>query len=325
MSNGVFWAASLLVAVGLLPTPGGALAQAPYPARPISMVVGFAQGGGTDTASRIIAKRLSENLGQPVLVENKAGAGGNIATEFVVKAPPDGYTILLGSVGTLAITPHLPPKPPFDSLRDLVPITMAVVFPNVLVIHPSVPANTLADFVKLAKAKPGVLNYGSSGVGNAGHLAGELFRIQAGIDIVHVPYKGGGPATPDLLGGQISAIFATPASVVGHIKTGRLRALATTGPQRSLAMPDVPTIAESGYPGYEAVNWYAYVAPAKTPKEILVRLNQELVKVLNVPEVREQLISHGLEPQPGPAESLAKYIEREYATWGRVVREAKIH
>jgi tripartite-type tricarboxylate transporter receptor subunit TctC len=301
------------------------MAQAPYPARPISMVVGFAPGGGTDTASRIIAKKLGENLGQTVLVENKAGAGGNIATEFVVKSAPDGYTILLGSVGTLAITPHLLPKPPFDSLRDLAPITMAVVFPNVLVIHPSVPANTLAEFVKLAKAKPGVLNYGSSGVGNAGHLAGELFRIHAGIDIMHVPYKGGGPATTDLLGGQIAAIFATPASVVGHIKTGRLRALATTGPQRSLAMPEVPTIAESGYPGYEAVNWYAYVAPVKTPKDILVRLNQELVTVLNVPEVREQLISHGLEPQPGTAESLAKYIEREYATWGRVVREAKIN
>ncbi len=225
----------------------------------------------------------------------------------------------------MAITPHLAPKPPYDPLRDLAPITMAVVFPNVLVVHPSVPANTLADFVKLAKAKPGVLNYGSSGVGNAGHLAGELFRIHAGVDIVHVPYKGGGPATTDLLGGQITAIFATPASVVGHIKGGRLRALATTGPQRSLAMPEVPTIAESGYPGYEAVNWYAYVAPVKTPREILVRLNQELVKVLNVPEVREQLISHGLEPQPGTSEALAKYIEREYATWGRVVRQAKIN
>ena len=314
----------LAMTLGLL-AAGGALAQAPYPARPISMVVGFAPGGGTDTASRIIAKKLSENLGQSVLVENKAGAGGNIATELVVKAAPDGYTILLASVGSMAITPHLAPKPPYDPLRDLAPITMAVVFPNVLVVHPSVPANTLADFVKLAKAKPGVLNYGSSGVGNAGHLAGELFRIHAGIDFVHVPYKGGGPATTDLLGGQITAIFATPASVVGHIKGGRLRALATTGPQRSLAMPEVPTIAESGYPGYEAVNWYAYVAPVKTPREILMRLNQELVKVLNAPDVREQLISHGLEPQPGTAESLAKYIEREYATWGRVVREAKIN
>mgnify|MGYP001352825561 FL=1 len=224
----------------------------------------------------------------------------------------------------MAITPHLLPKPPYDPLRDLAPITMAVVFPNVLVLHPSVPANTLAEFVALAKAKPGTINYGSSGVGNAGHLAGELFRIVAKVDIVHVPYKGGGPATTDLLGGQIAAVFATPASVVGHIKSGRLRALATTGAQRSLAMPEVPTIAESGYPGYEATNWYAYVAPVKTPKEILVRLRQELVKVLAVPEVREQLIGHGLEPMPGTSEALAKYIERQYATWGRVVKEARI-
>ena len=303
---------------------GSAAAQAPYPSRPVTMVVGFAPGGGTDTASRIIAKKLGENLGQSVLVENKAGAGGNIATDLVVRAVPDGYTILLASVGSMAITPHLLPKPPYDPLRDLAPITMAVVFPNVLVVHPSVAANTLAEFVMLAKSKPGVINYGSSGIGNAGHLAGELFRIVAGIDIVHVPYKGGGPATTDLLGGQIAAVFATPASVVGHIKAGRLRALATTGAQRSLAMPEVPTIAESGYPGYEATNWYAYVAPVKTPKEILVRLNQELVKVLAVPEVREQLLSHGLEPMPGTSEALAKYIEREYATWGRVVKEARI-
>jgi tripartite-type tricarboxylate transporter receptor subunit TctC len=301
-----------------------AFAQTPYPARPVTMVVGFAPGGGTDTASRIIAKKLSENFGQPVLVENKPGAGGNIATDLVVRAAPDGHTILLASVGSMAITPHLPPKPPYDPLRDLAPITMAVVFPNVLVIHPSVPANTLAEFVTLAKAKPGSLNYGSSGVGNAGHLAGELFRLFAKIDFVHVPYKGGGPATTDLLGGQISAIFSTPASVVGHIKAGKLRALATTGAQRSLAMPEVPTIAESGYPGFEATNWYAYVAPAKTPREIVARLNQELVRVMSAPDVREQLISHGMEPQPGTSEALAKYIEREYATWGRVVREAKI-
>jgi tripartite-type tricarboxylate transporter receptor subunit TctC len=313
----------LTAAIGFLMACGAA-AQAPFPARPITMVVGFAPGGGTDTASRIIAKKLGENLGQPVLVENKAGAGGNIATELVTKAAPDGYTMLLASVGAMAITPHLLPKPPYDPLHDLAPITMAVVFPNVLVVHPSVQANTLAEFVALAKARPGVINYGSSGVGNAGHLAGELFRIHAGIDIVHVPYKGGGPATTDLLGGQIAAVFATPASVVGHIKAGRLRALATTGPQRSLAMPEVPTIAESGYPGYAAVNWYAYVAPARTPKEILARLNQELVKVLNVPEVREQLISHGLEPQPGTPDALAKYMESEYATWGRVVKEARI-
>ena len=303
---------------------GNAGAQAPYPGRPITMVVGFAPGGGTDTASRIIAKKLSDNLGQPVIVENKAGAGGNIATDLVAKAAPDGYTILLASVGSMAITPHLLPKPPYDPLRDLAPITMAVVFPNVLVVHPSMKTNSLAEFVAAAKAKPGVINYGSSGIGNAGHLAGELFRIFAKIDIVHVPYKGGGPATTDLLGGQIGAIFSTPASIVGHIKAGKIRALATTGATRSLAMPEVPTIAESGYPGYEATNWYAYVAPAKTPKEILARLNQELVKVLATADVREQLIGHGMEPQPGTSEALAKYIEREYATWGRVVKEAKI-
>ena len=303
---------------------GAAVAQAPYPGRTITMVVGFAPGGGTDTASRIIAKKLAENLGQSVVVENKAGAGGNIATDLVVRAAPDGYTILLASVGSMAITPHLPPKPPYDPLQDLAPITMAVVFPNVLVVHSSVPANTLAEFVALAKSKPGVINYGSSGIGNLGHLAGELFRSLAKIDIVHVPYKGGGPAITDLLGGQIAAVFATPASAGVHVKTGKLRALAMTGAQRSPAMPEVPTIAESGYPGYEATNWYAYVAPVKTPKEILARLNQELVKVLSAPEVREQLLGHGLEPMPGTSEALAKYIEREHATWGRVVREAKI-
>jgi tripartite-type tricarboxylate transporter receptor subunit TctC len=303
---------------------GNAAAQAPYPARPLTMVVGFAPGGGTDTASRIIAKKLSDNLGQPVLVENKAGAGGNIATDLVAKAAPDGYTILLASVGSMAITPHMLPKPPYDPLRDLAPVTMAVVFPNVLVVHPSVKATTLAEFVALAKAKPGTINYGSSGIGNAGHLAGELFRSFAKIDIVHVPYKGGGPATTDLLGGQIGAIFSTPSSVVGHIRAGKIRALATTGAQRSQAMPEVPTIAESGYPGYEATNWYAYVTPAKTPKEIIARLNQELVKVLGVPDVRDQLHHHGFEPQPGTPEALAKYMEREYATWGRVVRDAKI-
>ena len=303
---------------------GAAAAQSAFPSRPISMVVGFAPGGGTDTASRIIAKKLAETIGQSVLVDNKPGAGGNIATDLVARAVPDGHTILLASVGSLAITPHLPPKPPYDPQRDLAPITMAVVFPNVLVVHPSVAANTLAEFVKLAAAKPGSLNYGSSGVGNLGHLAGELFRIVSKIDMVHVPYKGGGPAVTDLLGGQIAAVFATPASAGAHVKAGKLRALATTGAQRSPSMPEVATIAESGYPGYEAVNWYAYVAPAKTPKEVLARLQRELVAILGNAEIREQLLSHGMEPMPGTSEALAHYIEREYLTWGRVVKEAKI-
>jgi tripartite-type tricarboxylate transporter receptor subunit TctC len=295
-----------------------------YPSRPISMVIGFAPGGGTDTASRIIAKKLGENLGQSVVVENKPGAGGNIATDYVAKAAPDGYTILLGSVGSLTVAPHIVKKLPYDPRRDLAPITMAVVFPNVLVVHPSVPAQNLAEFVKLAQAKPGTVTYGSSGIGGAGHLAGELFRIVAKAEIVHVPYKGGGPAVADLLGGQISAVFATPASGGAHVKAGKLRALAVTGAKRTPFLPDVPTIAESGYPGYEATNWYAYVAPAKTPKEILGRLNRELVSVLSSSDVRAQLENHGLEPMPGTSEELAKYLEREYATWGRVVKEAKI-
>ncbi len=310
-------------ALGLL-IAGSVSAQAVFPNRPVTMVVGFAPGGGTDIASRIIAKKLSENLGQSVVVENRAGAGGNIATEIVTRAQPDGHTILLASVGSLTVAPHIVAKLPYDPLRDLAPITMAVIFPNVLVVNLSVPANTLADFVKLAHAKPGSISYGSSGIGGAGHLAGELFRIVAKVDIVHVPYKGGGPAVADLLGGQIAAVFATPASAGTHIKAGKIRALAVTGTARSPSLPDVPTIAESGYPGYEATNWYAYVAPAKTPKDILERWNHELVKVLSTPEVRDQLVGHGLEPAPGTSEALARYIEREYATWGRVVKEAKI-
>jgi tripartite-type tricarboxylate transporter receptor subunit TctC len=295
-----------------------------YPNRPISMVVGFAPGGGTDTAARIIARKLGENIGQPVVVENKPGAGGNIATDIVAKSEPDGYTILLGSIGSLAVAPHIVAKLPYNPRTDLAPITMAVVFPNVLVVHPSVPAKTLAEFVELAKQNPGKITYGSSGIGGIGHLAGELFKLQAKIDIVHVPYKGGGPAVADLLGGQISSVFATPASGGTHAKAGKLRALATTGAKRSPYLPDVPTIAESGYPGYEATNWYAYMAPAKTPKEIVQLLNRELVKVLSAPEVREQLSGHGLEPMPGTSEELARYIEREYETWGRVVKQANI-
>ncbi len=295
-----------------------------YPSRPINMVIGFAPGGGTDTAARIIAKKLGEEMGQSVVVENKPGAGGNIATDYVAKATPDGYTILLGSVGSLTVAPHMVAKLPYDPRRDLAPITMAVVFANVLVVNPSLKVHTLAEFVQLAKEKPGTITYGSSGIGGAGHLAGALFSQVAKIDIVHVPYKGGGPAVKDLVGGQIPAVFATPASSGAFVKSGRIIALATTGAKRSSYMPDVPTIAESGYSGYEATNWYAYMAPSKTPKEILERLHRDLVKVLGAPDVRQQLSGHGLEPAPGSSEELAAYIEREYATWGKVVKDAHI-
>jgi tripartite-type tricarboxylate transporter receptor subunit TctC len=313
----------LLLAL-MLAAATSAQAQAPFPGRPVSMLVGFAPGGGTDTASRIIARKLAENLGQSVVVENKPGAGGNVATELVTKAAPDGSVILLASVGSLTVNPHLVAKLPYDPFKDLAPITMAVVFPNLLVAHPSLNIATIADLVRLARAKPGAITYGSSGIGGAGHLAGELFRLMAKVDIVHVPYKGGGPAVADLLGGQIGLVFATPASAGAHVKAGKIRAIAVTGATRSPSMPEVPTIAESGYPGYEATNWYAYVAPAATPKEIIARWNLELVKVLNAPDIREQLFHHGFEPQPGTPEALTKYMQREYATWGRVVKEAKI-
>ncbi|HEY5293357.1 MAG TPA: tripartite tricarboxylate transporter substrate binding protein [Burkholderiales bacterium] len=303
---------------------GNALAQGSYPTRPVSMVVGFAPGGGTDTVARIIARNLSESLGQQVVVENRAGAGGNIAADFVAHAAPDGYTILLGNVGSLAVAPHMIANLGYDPLRDFAPITMAVVFANVLVVQPSVPAQTLAEFVKLAKDKPGSVTYGTSGIGGAGHLAGELLKERANIDMIHLPYKGGGPSMQGLLGGQVMSSFATPVSVVEHMKAGKLRALATTGPKRAALLPDVPTVAESGYPGYEAMNWYAYVAPAKTPKEIVERLNRELVKALNNAEVAALLHQQGLEPSPSSPAELARYIEREYQTWGRVVKRAGI-
>jgi len=300
------------------------LAQAAFPSRPISMVVGFAPGGGTDITARIIAKKLGENIGQQVLVENRAGAGGNIATDLAARAAPDGHTILLGNVGSLTVAPHMVANLPYNPQRDLEPITLAVTFGNVLVVNPSMPAQTLADYLKLANAKPDTMGFGTSGIGGTGHLAGELLRSMSKASLVHVPYKGGGPAMADLLGGQIPSAFASAASAIPHIKTGKVRALATTSPRRSPFLPSVPTIAESGYPGYEATNWYAYLAPGKTPRDIVARLNRELVKVLGAEDVLAQLAKSGMEAIPSTPEELARHIERELAVWGRVVREAGI-
>jgi len=311
-------------AVVALALAGGALAQGVYPNRPVSMVVGFAPGGGTDTVARILAKTLGDALGQQVVVENKAGAGGNIATDYVAHAAPDGHTLLLGNVGSLTVAPHMIENLPYDPLRDFAPITMAVVFANVLVVQSSLPVHTLAEFVKLAREKPGTITYASAGIGGAGHLAGELLKMMAKIDIVHVPYKGGGPAMQGMLGGQVASFFATPVSVGGHIKSGKVRAIATTGPKRAHLLRDVPTVAESGYPGYEAMNWYAYVAPAQTPQDIIERLNREIVKALAAPEVVALLQKQGLEPSSSSPAELARYIKSEYETWGKVVKQAGI-
>ncbi len=298
-------------------------AFAQYPNRAITTVVGFAPGGGTDTVSRIVAKTLGDQLGQQVLTDNRAGAGGNIATDFVVRSAPDGYTIYLANVGAIAVNPHLLPLQ-YDPLKDLAPITMAVVFPNLVVVQPEVPANTLAEFIKLAKDNPGKYTYGSSGIGGAGHLAGELLKMMAKVDLVHVPFKGGGPAMQAMLGGQIHSYFATPVAAGPHVKAGKVKALATTGPKRDPFMADVPTVAESGYQGYQATNWYAYYAPAKTPKDILGRLNREIVKALNSAEVKELFAKQGLEAAPGTPEQLAAFGKSESETWGKVVKQAGI-
>ena len=318
----VFHAALAAIAIA---APAAALAQGFAPTRPVTITVGFAPGGGTDTAARIIAKKLSENIGQSVVVENRAGAGGNIAAQHIATAAPDGYTLHLTSVGPMTVAPHMTKTPlPYDPKKDIAPITMGVVFPNVFVVHAGVPARTLAEFVALAKASPGKISYASSGIGGAGHLSGELFKIAAGIDMVHVPYKGGGPAMTDLLGGRVDMYAAVPSTAQPHIESGKLRALATTGLRRTAVMPNVPTIAESGYPGFEATNWYAFVGSSKLTKDMLDYWNRELVRALKDPSVASELAKHGLEPQPGTPEELAKYIDSEYEKWGKVVKAAKI-
>lgn len=313
-----------IVALGALFAISHALAQGAYPNRTISMVVGFSPGGGTDTVARIIAKDLGERLGQQVIVENKAGAGGNIATDYVAHAEPDGYTILLGSVGSLTVAPHMISKLPYKPLEDFAPVSMAVVFPNVIIVNAAFPAKTLADFVNLSKAKPGTVTYGSSGIGGAGHLSGELLKIRANIDTIHVAYKGGGPAMLGVLGTEINSYFATPVTAIPHIVSGKVRALAITGAKRDKLLPNVPTVAESGYPGYDAMNWYAYVVPVKTPKEIVTKLNEALVKTLNNPAVIALLNAQKLDPSPSTPAELGAYMKSEYETWGKVIKQSGI-
>ncbi|MGQ0655155.1 MAG: Bug family tripartite tricarboxylate transporter substrate binding protein [Betaproteobacteria bacterium] len=299
-------------------------AQGGFPSKLVTLVVGFAPGGGTDTVARLLQPKLSEALGQQVVVDNKAGAGGAIATDFVARAAPDGHTILLGNIGSLTVAPYTIAKLPYDPLKDLAPITMSVVFANVIAVHADVPAKTLGDLVKMAREKPGTVTYGSSGVNGAAHLAGEMLKVMSKADIVHVPYKGGGPALQALLGKQTVAAILTPVSALPHMKAGTIRALATTGSKRAALIPEVPTVAEQGYAGYEAINWYAFMAPAKTPREVIQRLNRDLVHVMGLPDVREAFNKQGLEPSPGTPEELARYMQREYETWGRIVKEAGI-
>jgi tripartite-type tricarboxylate transporter receptor subunit TctC len=289
-----------------------------YPNRPIRMIVGFAPGGGTDTTARALTPKLSERLGQQVIVDNRPGAAGNIATDITTKAPADGYTILMGTIAALSINPTLYGNLPFDPLKDLAPVSQAVDATNILVVHPSVAAKSVKELIALAKTKP--LNAGSSGVGGAGHLALELFNVSAGTKITHVPYKGGAPAMTDLLGGQINLVFATAASAVPHIQSGKIRALAVTTTKRSQLVPDLPTVAEAGLPGFEANNWYGLVVPAKTPRPIIDRLHKEFVAVLNMPDIKDVLFKQGLDAAPSTPEKFGAYIKSETAKWAKVIK-----
>ncbi len=293
------------------------------PTKPIRMLVGFAPGGGTDATARAMGSKLAERLGQQIIIDNRPGAAGNIATDLTAQATPDGHTILMGTIAALAINPALYKKLPFDPLKDVIPITRAVDSTNALVVHPSVPAKNVMELVALAKTKP--LNGGSSGVGGAGHLALELFNLQAGTKIVHIAYKGGGPAMVDLLGGQINLIFATAASAVGHIKSGKIRALAVSTSKRSGLLPELPTVSEAGLKGFEANNWYGLLAPAKTPRNIIDRLNKEAIVVMNLPDVKDLLFKQGLDVSPSTPEAFGAYIKAEKAQWEKVIKAAGLY
>lgn len=295
-----------------------------YPVRPVRFIVPFAPGGSTDTLARTLAQRLSDVLGQQVVVDNRSGGNGNIGTEIVARAPPDGHTILLGYIANLGIGPSLYAKLPYDPVRDFAPVTQLAVSPNILVAHPSLPVKSVRELVAYAKANPQKINYASAAVASLGHLAGELLNSAAGIHMQHVPYKGSGQAVIDLLAGQVQIMFSGMSSVMPHIKAGKLRPLAVTGAQRSPATPDVPTIAEAGYPGFEASAWYGVLAPAGTPKAIVSRLNAEILRVLKIPEVKERLENVGFELVGGTPDAFATYIRSEIEKWARVVKASGI-
>ena len=300
-----------------------AVAQTAYPSKPIKIVVPFAVGGIADTFSRAIGAKLAEAWGQPVVVENKAGAGGNIGADLVAKSPPDGYTLVMGNIGTHAVNQSLFKTMPFDTMRDFVPIAHVLDAEGLLVVHPSVTANTVPELIALARSQPGKMSYASGGLGTTSHLAGELFKSVAKVDIVHVPYKGNSPAITDLVGGQTQMIFATMPTVLPMVKAGRLRAIAVIGPQRSPALPDVPTVGES-LPGFEVSNWIGLFAPAGTPPEIVARLNAEVQKVMRSPEIAKRLETEGAKFIPTTPAQFADFQREEAAKWARAIRDANI-
>ncbi len=316
----VLWGVAIVAVLGVA---GGALAQAPaYPSKPIRLVVPFPPGGATDILAREVAQKLTEAWGQSVVVDNRPGAGGNIGAELVARAAPDGYTLLMGTVGTHAINASLYAKLPYDHVKDFAPVILVAGVPNVLVVNPALPVNTVAELIAYAKANPGKLNFASSGNGTSIHLSGELFKVMAGVQMTHVPYKGSAPAVADLISGQVQLMFDNLPPSLPQIKAGKLRALAVTSATRAPALPDVPTIAEAGLPGFEASSWFGVLAPAGTPPAIVARLNAEIAKWLASPEAREKLSKQGANAAGGSPEDFAKHIAAETTKWAKVVKDS---
>jgi tripartite-type tricarboxylate transporter receptor subunit TctC len=312
----------LVTMLGALCLAGGAHAQVPaqpYPTKPIRLLVGYAPGGATDIIARTIAGKLQESLGQPVIVENKPGATSNIASELVAKSVPDGYTLLLGTIAN-ATNMTAYKTPGYDTLRDFIPITQTMSAPSVLAVHPSVPAKTLKELIALAKAQPGKLSYASSGTGGSPHLAGELLKLRAGVDLLHVPYKGATPAMTDLLGGQVTMSFQTALSAIPHLQGGKLNVIAVAAHKRMAQLPNVPTMAEAGLPDFEVSSWNGLFAPAKTPPEIIAKLHQATVKALALPDVREKLAAQGAEGVANTPEEFRAYVRSEIDKWAKVIR-----
>jgi tripartite-type tricarboxylate transporter receptor subunit TctC len=293
----------------------------PFPSKPVKMIVPFPPGGAVDYYARVVQGRLAEALGQPILIENRSGAGGMVGTELVAKSPPDGHTLVIGNIAALAINVGIYAKMPYDPVKDLTPILRTVAVDYVMAVHPSVPARSVAEFVAYARANPGKLSYGSAGSGSAPHLSTELFKQRAAIDMLHVPFKGGGPMVTDLLGGQIQMVIADQANLMPHAKTGKLRALAVGTTTRSPTYPELPTIAESGFPGFEARAWQGIAGPAGMNPEVVRQLNGAISKVMALPEVRQRLIEGGLDPIVSSPQEFGDFIRAEIAKWAKVAKD----
>jgi tripartite-type tricarboxylate transporter receptor subunit TctC len=294
-----------------------------YPTKPIRVIVPYAAGGNTDITARAVGTKLTEVLGKQIVVENRPGAGTNIGSELVVRAPADGYTLLMGGAAN-AVNMSLFRKPPYNTQRDLAPVVWCVQGANVLSVHPSLPVTTLKQLIALAKARPGELNFASSGIGGSNHMGGELFKMMAGVNIVHVPYKGNSPALTDAIGGHVEMIISGVPALLPHIRSGKLRAIAIGSLKRFAAIPEVPTFNEAGLPGYQSTNWFGLLAPIKTPRNIIARLNSEVDKILASPDLKKRFLTSGLEPRGGSPEHFAKFIDEEIEKYARVIKKAKV-